>query len=357
MPNIATQRLQNQQIEYPHMKNPVEVLSWLGAIQGQDYSGAKWSLGLRVPGSTDAEIETLIAEKQIVRAWLMRGTLFLVAGADLRWMLELIAPRTIANGMRRKRELGLDEETLSRSNNILIKALEGHKQLTRRQLLGILEEHGISNEGQRGIHLLQHAAQHGLIFQTTVYNNNPLFMLLDEGLPDAKTMSRPDALAELARRYFTSRGPATLQDFAWWAGMTMTDAREGLEAVKHLLVEEKVDEVSYWLPVNASYKDAPDSPCVYMPPGFDEYLLGYKERSAVLAAQHAEKVCPGKNGVFFPTIVCDGQMIGTWKRTFAKGKVVITISPFESITNAEKEAFIAATARFGEYHDLPVEVA
>jgi hypothetical protein len=356
MHRIATQRLQNQQIEYPRLKSPVEVLSWLGAIQGQDYPGAKWSLGLRVPGSTDAQIETLIAEKQIVRTWLMRGTLFLVTGADIRWMLELLAPRNIAGTTRRYRELELDEKTLSHSNDILVKALEGHKQLNRRQLLAILEEHGISTTGQRGIHLLQYASLNGLIFQSTVYNNNPLFMLLDEGLPDAKTLPRADALAELAKRYFTSRAPATLHDFAWWAGITMSDARAGLEAIKHDLVEEKIDGISYWLPANARYKSTPDSPCVYMPPGFDEYLLGYKERSAILAAQHAEKVCPGKNGVFFPTIVSDGQIIGIWKRTIAKQKITITTTPFERITDAEKEAFAAATVRFGEYHAMPVEI-
>jgi hypothetical protein len=353
---IATQRLQNQQIEYPRFEHPAEVLSWLGAIQGQDYLGAKWSLGLRTPNSTDAQIEAAIAENKIVRTWLMRGTLFLLAAEDLRWMLELISPRVIQSTTRRYRELELDEKTLNRSKDMIVKALEGGKQHTRRELLAMLEENGISNQGQRGIHMLQYASVCGLIFQGTVKNNNPVFMLLDEVIPAAKSLARDEALVELAKRYFISRAPATLHDFAWWGGLTMADARTGLEGIKHLLVEEKVDGTTYWIPQDATFKVAPDSPTIYTPPGFDEYLLGYKVRDVILDPQHAEKVCPGKNGIFYPTIVRDGQMIATWKRTVKPKKLLIEIQPFESITKAEIEAFTSSIQRFGEFHQMPVEV-
>ena len=353
---ITTQRLQNQQIEYPRFENPAEVLSWLGAIQGQDYLGAKWSIGLRVLNSTDAQIEQAIADNKIVRTWLMRGTLFLLAAEDLRWMLQLLAPRVIQGTTRRYRELELDDKTLSRSRDIIVKALEGRKQHTRRELLAILEENSISTTGQRGIHMLQYASMCGLIFQGTVKNNNPVFMLLDEWLPSAKPMLREKALAELAQRYFISRAPATLHDFAWWGGLTMADARTGLEGIKHLLIEESIDGTGYWLPQDATFKAAPDSPTVYTPPGFDEYLLGYKVRDMMLDPQHAEKVCPGKNGVFYPTIVRDGQMIATWKRTVKPKKMIVEMQPFESMTKPEIEAFTTAIQRFGDFHQMPVEV-
>ena len=354
MLDIAQQRLYNQQIAQPRLHTPAEVVGWLGAIQGQDYTGAKWSIGLRLPGSTDAEIEQAIAGQQILRTWLMRGTLHLAAAMDVRWMLELFGQRQIAQSQRRYRELELEEPILKRSSEILVEALAGGKQLTRRQLLPILEANGISNEGQRGIHMLQRASLEGLIVQTVAKgNNDSTFMLLDEALPDAPTLSRDAALAELVYRYFTSRGPATLQDFAWWSGLLMVDVRAGFEAVKDQLVEAVIDGISYWYVPTTVPEPAP-SPTAYAPPGFDEYLLGYKVRDVVLDPHHATKVCPGRNGIFFPTIVIDGRVVGTWKRAFKKGQIIITTTPFEALSDHEIDAFATAMQHFGDYHQMPV---
>jgi hypothetical protein len=356
MPTIAAQRLFNQQIEHPRLQHPVEILSWLGAIQGQDYSGAKWSLGLRSAGATDVDIEQAIADTLIVRTWLMRGTLHLVAGADVRWMTELVAPRMIANNARRYRQLELDEPTLMRSDDLLVKALEGGKRLARKALFDILEQNGISTKGQRGVFMLQRASLDGLIFQGVMERNNATFLRVDEAAPDSRTMPRDEALAELARRYFTSRGPATLQDFAWWSGLAMADVREGLESAKTELIEETIDGERYWLAATTRLKAEP-SPTAYAPPGFDEYLLGYKDRNAVLEPQYAQHVCPGKNGVFFPTIVIDGRVVGVWKRNFKKGKIIVNIAPFTSLSSAEESAFATTITRYGEFMKTPVTIA
>lgn len=354
--NIAQQRLYNQQIAQPRLRTPAEVIAWLGAIQGQDYPGAKWSIAMRLPGSTEAEIEQAVAGRQIFRTWVMRGTLHLVAAADVRWMVALFGQRQIAQSQRRYRELELEEPTLKRSNDILVKALQGGRQLTRKQLLPILEQSGISNEGQRGIHMLQRASLEGLLVQGVVKgNNDATFMLMDEALPDAPTLPRDVALAELARRYFTSRGPATLQDFAWWTGLPMADVRAGFEAIKDALIEDVIDGISYWFAPGAPPEPA-ESPTAYTPPGFDEYLLGYKDRSTVLDPQYATRVCPGGNGIFFPTMVVDGRMVGTWKRAFKKGQIIVTTAPFEPLPDPAMEAFVAAIQRFGEYHQMPVVV-
>jgi hypothetical protein len=355
MLSIGAQRLFNQQIEHPRLQHPVEILSWLGAIQGQDYSGAKWSLGLRSAGATDVEIEQAVADAVIVRTWLMRGTLHLVAGADVRWMTELVAPRMIANNARRYRQLELDEATLVRSEDILVKALESGKRLARKALFDIMEQNGISAKGQRGVFMLQRASLDGLIIQGVMESNNATFLRLDEAAPEAKTIPRDEALAELARRYFTSRGPATLQDFAWWSGLAMADARAGLEAAKTALIEETIDGERYWLAATTGLK-AKSSPTAYAPPGFDEYLLGYKNRNAVLDPQFAQNVCPGGNGIFYPTIVIDGRMVGVWKRTFKKGKIIVNIAPFTSLSPAEETAFATAIARYGEFMQMPVEI-
>lgn len=356
MTPLTTLRLHNQQIGQSNLHDPVDILSWMGAIQGQDYEGAKWSLGLRAAGTAIADIERTIADKHIVRTWLFRGTLFLVTGADARWMTELVAPRVIASHARRYKELELDEATLTHTNDIFVKALQGGKSLTRRELLAIVEAQGISTKGQRSAYMLHHASLEGLIVQVGMaQNNNPYYMRFDEALPAAQSLARDDALAELARRYFTSHGPATVQDFAWWTGLLMADVRAGFEAVQPELVEDVVDGESYWLCPSSTVQSTP-SPTAYTPPGFDEYFLGYKDRDVIVSPEYAEKVCPGKNGVFYPTIVIDGRVVGTWKRTIKKKHIIVTPAPFEGLSADEYAAFTQAIGHYGDFMQMPIEI-
>ncbi|MCC6615266.1 MAG: AlkZ family DNA glycosylase [Anaerolineae bacterium] len=354
MIEIAAQRLHNQQIEGPRLREPAEIVAWLGALQGQDYPGAKWSVGLRLPGSTEAQIEQAIAEHSIVRTWLIRGTLHLVAAADLRWMLALIGPRQIAGNARRYRELELDEDTLVRSNDLLAAALHGGSKLTRPELFDMLEQNGISTAGQRGVFMLQHASLDRLICQSVVRGNHPTFVHIDDAIPAAANIPRDEALARLALRYFTSHGPANLADFVGWSGLTMSDARAGLRAVQAELVEDTYAGESFWRP--ASTPAPHDDLAVHALPGFDEYVLGYRDRSAVLDPQHAQKICPGGNGIFYPTIVAGGQIVGTWKRTIKKQKVVVTPEPFTSLSREVAAGFAAAAEAYGAYLGLAVEI-
>ncbi|MBE0688982.1 MAG: AlkZ family DNA glycosylase [Anaerolineae bacterium] len=355
MVEIAAHRLQNQQIEGPRARGAAEAVAWLGALQGQDYTGAKWSVGLRLPGSTDAQIEGAIADHAVIRTWLIRGTLHLVAAADIRWMLALVAPRLIANNARRYGELELDTQTLTRSNDLLAAALQGGQQLSRPELFAMLQQGGISTQGQRGFYMLQRASLDRLICQGVTRANQPTFVALDDAIPAAPAMPRDQALAELALRYFTSHGPASLPDFVGWSGLTMGDARSGLEAVKAQLVEDTYAGTAYWRPSAAP--DTQEALVVHMLPGFDEYVLGYRDRSAVLDPLHAQKICPGGNGVFYPTIVADGQIVGTWKRTIKKQKVVVTPQPFAFLSSDAEAGFAAAAERYGAYMGLPVEIA
>lgn len=351
MLSIAVRRLYNQQIARTKFKTPSEIVAWLGALQAQDYAGAKWSVGLRLPGSAEADIEQAIANKTIIRTWVMRGTLHFVAAADVRWMLALVAPRLIAGNARRYKELELDARTLARSNAVLAKAVQGGKPLTRSALFAILEQHGISTQGQRGVFMLQRASLDGLICQGVMRSNDPTFMSLDDVLPKTKTIERDDALAELAKRYWTSRGPATLQDFVWWSGLWVADARAGLEQVKLQFIQETVDDKTYWRlrskPISKTH-----SPTAYLLPGFDEYLLGYKDRRASLDEPCYKRLTP-PNGMLPSTIVIDGRVVGTWKRTFEKGAVIIASNPFRPLTAAERRALVVAAKRYGEFLGLP----
>jgi Winged helix DNA-binding domain len=354
---IARRRLAQQHISQQRFSTPVEVLAWLGAIQGQDYSGAKWSLGLRLPGSTDAEIEQDIAQQRILRTWAMRGTLHLIAAADVRWLVSLLAPRLIAQNAFRYRQLELDEATLVRSTAVLVQALEGGKQLNRRDLYAVLEQHGISTEGQRGIHMLQRASLEGWLVHGTMQGVHPRFMLSAEVLPATPTLTREESLAELATRYFRSRGPATLPDFASWSGLAMGEVRAGIEAIKSSLLVEQIEQQTYYAAPAPPLPPLAAAAIAYAPPGFDEYLLGYADRSAVLDPQYATLVCPGKNGIFFPTIVMNGRVVGVWKRSVKKAHLIIAPAPFQPLTDAEQAAFALAIQRFGAFHQQPTVIS
>lgn len=344
---IGLRRLYHQRITHPPFKNAGEVVAWLGAMQGQDYLGTKWAFGVRLPGSTDADIERAIADGMIMRTWALRGTLHYVAPADIHWIVGLVAPRMIAGNATRYRQLELDEPTLTRSSTVIVGALQDGQHLTRGEIFDILQANGISTEGQRGVYMLQRASLERLIYQGEVRRNVTTFKALDAG----KTLPKDHALAELARRYFTSRGPATLADFAYWSGLPISEARAGLESVKSELVEETIDGQSCFLSPE-TVQQPERSRSLYLLPGFDEFVLGYRDRSAVLNPQFADAICPGGNGMFMSTIVSDGRIIGTWRRTVKKKTVEIAFESFRPLHAEEIDALAQAAERYGAFLGL-----
>lgn len=352
---IPRLRLQQQQISSLRSRKPVEVVAALGAMQAQDYTGALWSIGLRLPDAAERAVEQAFAERTIVRTWPMRGTLHFVAAADVRWMLQLLAPRSISGSAIRARRLELNAAIFARCEKIFVRALQGGRQLTREAMLELLDASKISTASQRGYHILWRLAQEGVIIFATRTGKSHSFALLEEWVPPAKQFDRSAALAELARRYFTSHGPALLSDFTGWSGLKAGDARAGIEGAASDLRRETIDGTDFWLAANAP---GPGTKTVgtYLLPGFDEYLLGYKDRSAVLEARHAPKIVPGSNGMFLPTVVIQGQVMGTWKRVLKEKTVVITTGCFRPLKRSEKQAVEIAAGRYGQFIGLAVEI-
>jgi hypothetical protein len=351
---IAQLRLQNQRIAWGKLPRPADVVAWLGALQAQDYASVLWAVGLRCEEGTLTGIERAIAEREILRTWLLRGTLHLVAPGDIRWMLGLLAPRLIQGGARRDRELALDEATYTRSFEVLTRALAKEKELTRKEMLSSLEQAGISTEGQRGYHILARAALEGLICFGPQRGKEQTFVLLDDWAPQGRQVSHDEALAELARRYFAGHGPATLADFTWWSGLPNQESRTGLELVKAELQQEDFADQTYWLqPAGAAKHEG--LPAVYLLPGFDEYYLGYKDRSFLLDAKY-ERRAVSSNGIFRPMIVIDGRVAGTWKQEGKRGVVVLLPQPFESLAKDQEQALITAANLYGRFLGLPIEI-
>lgn len=356
--DIAGWRLRSQRIVGAGFKRPGEVVAWMGAVQAQDYLGALWALGIRMETAREETIEQAIADRTMVRSWPMRGTLHFVAPADLRWMLALLGSRVIAGQRARHRQLELDQAAFDRSRDIITRALVGGRRLTRDALYGTLEAAGVATTGERGLHILQRLALAGLLCFASRAGKQQTFALLEEWVPAARTLESNEALAELAGRYFQSHGPATVQDFAWWSGLTLAEAKRGIELAGSRLEREVVDGQSYWLAAaspGAEPAASPSSPTVWLLPPYDEYTVAYKDRSAVLDPTHG-RVISG-NGIFYPVIVVDGRVAGTWKRVFKKGAVEITLSPFAPLKKKERQAAAHAAERYGAFLGKPILLA
>lgn len=353
--DIARRRLGNQHIARPLFDDPAEVVRWMGAVQAQDYLGGLWAVGLRSRGATEASVEAAIARRAFVRTWPMRGTLHFVSAADVRWMSRLLTPRVIQSAASRHRQLELDANVFSRAGRVAERALEGGKCVRRDTIYKLWSSAGIPTGDSRGLHVLGYLAMTGLICFGPRDGKQQTFALTDEWLPPARALERDEALGELARRYFTSHGPATVDDFAWWSGLTVTDARRGTEVAKNDLEQADVDGHAYWSGP-AARPSRGVATAAYLLPPWDEYTVAYRDRSAVLDAAHARKVNAG-GGVLSPVVVVRGHVVGTWRRALGKTPVAVTPSFFGRLAPEEMQAVVAATRRYGEFLGAPAELA
>lgn len=358
--DIAHLRLANLQLSRPSLSSPAEIVSRLGAMQAQDYVGAKWSLGLRLWPTSDAAIEQAINDGAILRTHMLRPTWHFVSPGDIRWMLALTSPRVHATNGSMYRLLELDEPTLRRCASVMERALRGGNALTRDELKGVLETAGITvaggrdRSGQRLAYLIMWAELEGLIASGPRRGKQFTYRLLDEGAPESHTMSRDEALVELARRYFTGHGPATAHDLARWSSLTLADVRRALAALESTLQRADVEGQSYWF----AGEDMPPrepSPAAYLLSIYDEYTIGYKDRSAIGEREYGERLQAMGNALQ-NVIVIDGRIAGTWRREVKKATLLIELSPFRLLTEAEQAAVAAAAERCGEFFGLPIQV-
>jgi Winged helix DNA-binding domain len=350
---IASGRLHHQLLTGGETTSPADVVRSLVAMQGQDYLASLWAVGVRTQAATERDIEAALERRELVRTWPMRGTLHLMAAEDARWMTELLAPKVIARTASRYRELGLDQELFDRARAALEEALRGGRRITRPAANELLGAIGIP-AGQARNHVFGHLSMRGVLVGAAREGKQPTFALLDEWAPSARRLSRDEALAELARRYFASHGPATERDMMWWSGLTVREVRAAIAMVAADLEETVVDDVAYWtIPGAVPPLDRGE---VQLLPSFDEYLLGYRDRSASLDPAHATGVNPGGNGIFNPLVVIGGRVRGTWKRTIKKHGVEVVTTPFERFTKREERSIAAEAERYGAFLGRSVTV-
>lgn len=332
------------------------VVEWFGALQSQDMASGLWSLGVRLPGFTAQDVTAALERREALRTWPMRGTVHLVPPADTRWMLELMGVRALAAAATRRQSIGLDEKDADRGVEVLGAALAGGGRLTRAQCLRVLADAGVPVSGQQGYHLLWYASQKGVTAIAPHIGKEQTFVLLDEWAPEPRRPSREEALGIVALRYFRSHGPATVADLARWTGLTVKDCRAGVAAAGEALATVRVDGAD--MLVDPALLDAPlpETGDWLALPGFDEYMLGYKDRAMMLDPAHFAAVVPGGNGVFQATLVRAGRVAGTWKRTLTKKAVVVSANPLVPFGAGERRHAEAALRPYAEFLGLPLEV-
>jgi hypothetical protein len=354
---IAKLRLHNQRISHAAFAKPGDVVRWLGAVQAQDYLASLWAIGLRMKKATEKDIEKAIANKEMVRTWPMRRTLHFVAPEDVRWMLKLMASRMVAGSKNRTLKMyGLTDEMVNRGKDLFTKALEKEKILMRDEMYKVMEKGGIDPVGGRGLHLLCRIAQEGLICFGPRKGKQATFVLIDQWIPKCKEISRDEALGELVLRYFTSHGPATVQDCMWWSSLPGVDIKRGIEIVGSKLMKVIVEGKTYWMSKNVQSINS-DSLTTYLLPAFDEYFVAYKDREAVLHTAHKQHINPGNNGMLSPTIVVNGQIVGTWKREFKGKGAIIKLSTFMRASIEKQKSLKQEANRYGVFLSLPVSLS
>jgi hypothetical protein len=352
--DLGLHRLKNQSLYRNKFEKAEDVVKWMGAIQAQDYHQALWAIGVRMQSAAKQDIEQAIADKKILRTWPMRGTIHFVPALDVKWMVELSAERMLKKSRRIHESLELSEDVMLKCTKLFSDVLQGNKRYTRSQMIDLLEESGINTKNQRGYQILWYTSQIGLICQGPMQEKQQTFVLVDEWVPNAKKRSKNEALVELTKRYFASHGPATIQDFVWWSGLTSKDAKMGIELAKPEIYSQRTNEKEYWMSEKVPNQGEMDVKSINMLPGFDEYLLGYKDRSTALAAEHASKITPGNNGIFLPTLVVDGKVIGTWKRKQKKNSVEITVNLFEKDASVQEQQILEEARKYSKFIDLPL---
>ena len=327
MTDIALNRLANQQISEKKETSAPKVIQWLGAMQAQDLPMALWAIGLRTLGSTHDSVREAFDKGEIIRTHVMRPTWHYVSADDIYWMLELTAPQIKRALNTRHKQLGITDDVLKKVMNIFIRYLEKNGSSLREELVSQLEKAGIPNKDNRAAHLLMHAELDGVICSGPLKGNKQTYALLEERVPDKKILSTDEALAELALRYFTSHGPAMLDDFIWWSGLKKNQANLALELSKSQLQSFNIDSQEFWLSSNQSFSGT-NGESVYLLPAFDEFIISYRDRSASLTSENHKKAI-SRNGLFWPIIVVNGKVVGLWKRTIKKDNVNIEINFFQ----------------------------
>jgi len=349
MRELVRSRLHNQRLGPPGLPSPAEVVGWLGAVQAQDYAGARWALGMRAPGHDDLAIERAYDTGAILRTHVMRPTWHFVRPEDIRWMLTLTAARVHVMNAFSYRVLELDEDIFRRSRRVFERALRDRQSLTRSDLQARLQQAGVVAAGLRLAYIMMHAELEQVICSGPRRGAQLTYALLAERAPQAKALAPENALAELVRRYFTSHGPATLRDFVWWSGLTVRAASTGLEMLGTELHRKTTDGRTYRYIAGSA--NGASLPVVHLLPNYDEYLIAYKDRDIPKAAGTSRRLV---DDVHPYHVIVNGRLAGSWRREVKRSEATIEVATYRPLGPRARQALKTAADDYGRFVGLPM---
>lgn len=357
--SILLARLSNQMLAAPATNNPADIVRALGAVQSQDYAGAKWGVAQRTNNITSSAFDAAFSRGDVLRTHALRPTWHFVATEDLKWMLALNASRINAYCATYWHKLAMSEDMFARANDIIAQSVAG-THLTRTEIDTLLKDNGLdTSDGRLGFYLIR-AEQEGIICSGPLRGKNHTYAAISERVANSREFSRDQALQELATRYFTSHGPATLADFAWWSGLTAADAAKGLKAIKSKLISHEVQGQIFWLmPQLAEYTMTLTNSFtqIHLLPNYDEYVVAYKDRTYLHDSDNNHKLDSRKNPLFNHVIIEKGRIAGTWSYAIKKDTVLIRPNYFTEQSLGDIVSLKAAMLRFEKFLGLPVEIA
>lgn len=356
---IRRARMVSLQLDAPSARTPLEVASWFGALQAQDIASGHWSLGVRCAGMTEADIADAFERGEIVRTWPMRGTIHIVPATDINWMLTLAGSRALPGAARRRDQLGLTLDDVERGAHALAAELRRVSILTRAEAIAVLADAGLKVSEQRSYHLLWYAAQIGVTCIGPQRGTDQTFVLVEQWAPAQTALSRDEALAELLLRFVRSHGPVPLREFVGWTGLTLGDTKRAAAANVGRLEPIATELGEMWATVELASQlrgGDIDAHAVVVAPGFDEFMLGYKDRSLHVPDGKIDRIVPGGNGMFRATVIADGMAVATWKRAPKASNIVVEIEPLQKFTAALRKQTASAFERYAEYVGKPVEI-
>lgn len=351
--DVLGHRLIHQGLQGARQDSPQAVVHALGAVQAQDYGGAKWALALRLTDAADAAIEQAFNDGAILRTHILRPTWHFVTPQDIRWMLALTAPRVQAASAQYYRNQELDAATLRRGGEALARALEAGAHLTRAELTNALQSAKIDVHESRPALIIFHAELEGILCSGARRGKQHTYALLDHRAPSTKAKSREESLAELTRRYFTGHGPATEDDFVWWSGLTRSDARQGLDLAGQHLERMVLKSGVFWSAESSRPPQRKRAPTALLLPNYDEYLVAYSDRSLMFDEAATDKLDSRGNPIFQNTVLIGGRIVGTWRRTLKARTIAVAIDLHRRLTKTERSALGEAVETYSRYVGLP----
>lgn len=346
--DISAIRLINQQIAGSQFVKVQDLVAWMGAMQAQDFNMLKWAVGIRLPESTNQSFLEAFNKGEVIRTHLLRPTWHLVSANDFFWMLELTSPHLKTMLRNRLRDLELTHPILNKSKSIIEKILGNGNFLTREEIMSQLEDSGISTSGQRAPHILMDCELDGMVCSGPIKGNKQTYVLAEERVPFKNLLSREESLFKLAKRYYTSHGPASLPDFVWWSGLPVRDARKALEMIKPEFASIESESQIYWFSEKTTESEITIHDSAFLIPAFDEFIISYRDRTDVMLAEHHKKAI-SNNGIFRPTVVFNGKVFGIWRSIKKRNKVVIETEYFHKVNKKEEILVREASEKYGRF--------